>query len=272
MAASNNPEQFDQIQIHIDKNGKKSEPLRNILINENIPYISYSQISSVEFCFQKYYLDYVEKHIIEPTPEYFVKGRFMHEIIAETYRKLKNNEKIDWPEYLNKVDNEFDGKTQIHLRNAVKVHSRNIWLGYEIVGIEEPFVIYIDEGVPGCIGYIDLILKKNDEIFVVDHKTGSNFHQQDELQMAIYGQAIKKKFNGSNISFYYDKYRWINNLNNIRKPSFERERVNNGENFWDSGKKRIIDGFRSISEIDGPQETEKTNDCFRCQFRKICWD
>ena len=60
------------------------------LHHQQLSYLSYSQITTVEFCQQRYYLQYILGQQPEPLPDYFTKGKLLHQLIAQTYQAEKD--------------------------------------------------------------------------------------------------------------------------------------------------------------------------------------
>ena len=79
-----------------------------ILRDEAIQHLSFSQITTVEFCEQRYQLQYIEMQELEPTPTYFIKGKAMHELIAETYRGMQNGNGSTTPVPNGHIPDEMD--------------------------------------------------------------------------------------------------------------------------------------------------------------------
>lgn len=59
------------------------------------PYLSYSKLSTLEFCQYRYFLEYVEKVRLRPQPSYFVKGHLFHDAAARVYRSIAAQKQVD---------------------------------------------------------------------------------------------------------------------------------------------------------------------------------
>ena len=90
----------------------------------------------------------------------------------------------------------------------------------KVVGIEKPFVYLMEQAIPPVVGVIDLILRRGETLILIDHKTGRDFYQPDILQMAVYFNYLRSTGIKGECEFYYDSYRWVENLTRIRKPAF----------------------------------------------------
>jgi CRISPR/Cas system-associated exonuclease Cas4 (RecB family) len=255
------------ITIYDGNSGQFAQTLRK----NHIPHLSFSQITSVEFCRYQYYLQYVEAIEPDPIPTYFTKGKLLHQIIATSYQKIGHFETININDYFDLIDNQFSDEHNQHLKNAVHVHLDNLWPDCQVIAIEKPFVMILDEALPPCVGVIDLILRQNDRLIVIDHKTGRDFYPQDVLQMAIYADFIAKQYDADECVFFYEHYRWVNNLERIRKPAILKTEVVIPDGYWQDALNRIRDAHRQINKIVKNKSAAKGGDCFRCPYRTLCW-
>ncbi len=242
-----------------------------------IPHISFSQITTVEFCQHRYFLEYVCLLAPTPVPDYFTKGKLLHQVIASFYEKVGRFQDSDQDQASSTeaafqvIDSTYEGDSRRHLRNAYTVHLQNRWKDCQIVAVEQPFAMLVDPALPPIVGVIDLIIRQDEAIVIVDHKTGRDFYPENELQMAIYMQYIQQQFGDLACKFYYDHYRWVNNLTCIRKPAFLRTQVNFSSARWPAALDRIRKGAGLIDQIRATKRAKKNGECFRCPFRKVCW-
>jgi hypothetical protein len=122
----------------------------------------------------------------------------------------------------------------------------------------------IEPDLPPFVGVIDLILHVDDRVILVDHKTGRDFYAEDELQMAIYVEYIRQWLGNVRCEFYYDHYRWVNNLERIRKPAFQRTSVSHHSIDWQIMHGRILAGNELIERIKSSKRAAQNGECFRC--------
>ena len=263
-------EQASQIYAVIEQTRGSSDRFAETLRHRHIPHLSFSQISTVEACEYRYFLQYELLLDPSPIPDYFTKGKLLHQIIAASYTHVANSQPIQPEDYFALINQHYQGETEQHLRNATLQHLNNLWQDCEVVAVEEPFVMQIDERLPPCVGVIDLILQCDGTYILIDHKTGRDFYPQDELQMAIYVEYIKQHYGGGNFQFYYEQYRWVNHLERIRKPAFQRTEVILPKHYWTQAVERIQRGYRKIERIKTSGQALKNGDCFRCPYRNIC--
>jgi hypothetical protein len=259
-----NPD-FQYIQGLIDQLDGDSDAFVETLRREQISHLSFSQITTVEFCQYRYYLQYILMKDPDPVPDYFTKGKLFHQVVASHYRQKTDHHDSSRRNAYQLIEGVYQGENQRHLENAFLVHLENCWVNCEIIAVEKPFVMYIGSDLPPCVGVIDLIVKNNGTYILVDHKTGRDFYPQDELQMAIYVQYIKQWFGPVGCEFYYDHYRWVKNLDRIRKPAFQRDGVTLSPDHWQYALTRIREGYGLIERI------KRNGECFRCPYHRICY-
>ena len=235
-----------------------------------LPSLSFSKVSVVEFCEHRFYLQYILHLEPDPIPDYFTKGKLLHTVIAHTYRKISSQAAIDLDEEFELISQSYSGENQIHLMNAARVHLENMWKDIHVVSVETPFVMLISDDLPPVIGVIDLILRQDGRYIVIDHKSGRDFYPPDELQMAIYWQYIHHQFEADECDFYYEHYRWVKDLQRIRKPAFLRSEVNLPMAGWQPSLDRIRRAYGLMQRIRERNFAQKNGDCYRCPYRNMC--
>lgn len=268
-------EQLAAIHALIEENRGSSDRFAETLRHRQIHHISFSQITTVEFCQYRYFLEYVCLLSPTPVPDYFTKGKLFHQVVGSFYENKAGFQDSDPAQSSEAayqvIDSAYEGDSRQHLRNAYTVHLQNHWQDCEVLAVEQPFAMLVDPELPPLVGVIDLILRKDDAIIIVDHKTGRDFYPEDELQMAIYVRYIQQQYGELACQFYYDHYRWVNNLARIRKPAFQRTQVNFTSARWPAALERIRNGALAADKIRTTKWVEKNGECFRCPYRKVCW-
>lgn len=250
--------------------------LHDALSQHDLNHISYSQIKSIEFCPINYHFQYVQKLEMVPTPAYFVKGKVFHEVLANNYARLRETPDLE------DVDVQFDGsgfnsEHYQHIENAISLHLNNLWNGFEILGIEDSFALNISNNIPPVVGVIDLLLRDaSGTIYIIDHKTGHYFNEQDAFQMAVYHQYIQREYKPTKVEYYYDHYRWVNNLSRIRKPAFKRERIDLPHGHEKQTTLRITQAAERIEDVRAHKTIDRRwyadrGECFRCPFKIQCY-
>jgi ATP-dependent exoDNAse (exonuclease V) beta subunit len=161
------------------------------------PY-SFSKINTQTHCPQRFKLQYIDK-IKTPwnTSPSLEKGSFLHKVL-ET--KLENG---DVKSVIKSFKfTEFKSYKDL-LPEIKKVLSNDSFIGYMTEPkryVEKSFGLYFKDndlllstykkdpvlGNPTIRGYIDLIIEKDDEILIVDHKSGSLKKDMDKMQLNIY--------------------------------------------------------------------------------------
>lgn len=264
------PQSLQRIQTLIADFQGDGDVFAEMLRNEDLPHLSFSQISTLEFCPYRYYLQYVLYQQPEPLPDYFTKGKLLHQCLARYYQAQKDGINIDLIDFKEEIVALSNPAFHTHLLNALQVHSQNRWQDCEIVAIEHPFVFSISAGLPPMVGIIDLILRNGETILLVDHKTGRNFYEDDELQVAIYSRYIMERYGIDQCRLFYDHYRWVENLERIRKPAFQRKEVSTLPASWSSYLERIQLAAEKIERVQAGTILPSSPSCFRCPYRHNC--
>lgn len=207
---------------------------------QGIPYLSFSKIASVEFCPYSYYLEYVKRMRLRPQPDYLVKGSLFHAAAAKAYRLVRRGQAINMASLDQFVEAQAAQQHQDRLRNAIRLAVDHVFHGWELVDVEQPFVLSLGSSLPPCVGVVDLILRQGDRFAVVDHKTGKSFNDSDEGQLAIYREHAMRTFGSRQCLTMFDEYRWVNDLRRIRKPAFRRTPVKLSKGAWKETPRRLL--------------------------------
>lgn len=239
------------------------------LDRRGVSYVSYSQVSALEFCRYRYFLQYVKRLQLRPQPDYFVKGHIFHEAAAKYYRGLARGRHVTIDLLHSSIDRHGrnDGH---HLKNALTLAIQNAHSGWEVIGVEEPFVLSIGRRLPPCVGVIDLVLRKGNHYAVVDHKTGRKFNDPDELQVKLYHEYVRRRYQAEMCLAFFDEYRWVNNLNRLRKPAFQRTEVRVTAQGWKNAEARLVDRYAEMREIHRKNDAPDTGPCRMCPFFARC--
>lgn len=236
------------------------------LDEDGVSYLSYSKIASVEACEYRYLLEYVER-VEQEEPAYFKKGRIFHEIATMAHRQLAEGGG-DRQAIHRVISEHFHGDDQAHLMNATELLIDNRPRGYEVIATELPFVFSLGNRLPPIIGVIDLLLRRGQTFLVVDHKTGRSFCERDELQLHLYREHLRRAFKLKLCLACFDEYRWVNNLESIRKPAFRRTRVKVKP--WQFSLLRISIAYGTIRRIQKTGHASSGGNCFACHLKDVC--
>lgn len=236
------------------------------LDEDGVPYLSYTKVASVETCEYGYFLEYVEG-VEQEKPHYFTKGLIFHEMASLAYRQLADG-RNDLKTIQRTVNKHCGRDDRAHLLNAARLLIDNGHQGYEVIATELPFVLSLGHRLPPLIGVIDLLLRKGETFLVVDHKTGKNFYEQDELQLHLYREHVRRVFKAKRCLTCFDEYRWVNDLESIRKPAFRRTPVTAKR--WQSTVRRISVAYEAIRRIHKTGEASNEDNCFACHLKEVC--
>ena len=253
--------------------GNKGDTDRTIkaLLSSRVPHLSYSRVATFEFCPRAYYLEYVRHVRLVPEPEYFRKGRVFHRAAQRLYSSVSPSGARS-PLNGNSLRGVKKAEDKRHLRNAVALMLENRWgPDWEIVGVECPFVVSLHDELPPLFGVIDLILKNGSRYAVVDHKTGASFREQDPLQLVLYREFVRAEFGAATVDAYFDQYRWVNNLDRVRKPAFVRNKVRVGSGEAGKAITRVRRSHKGMRGIEGLPERSDIEKCYGCRFRLVCY-
>ncbi len=239
------------------------------LDREGVPYLSFSKATAVEFCELRYHLEYVRRARLSPRPDYFLKGDLLHTAAARLYRGRASGRRVAIERLL-----AFVGRSEVvdahQVANAVRLAAENAWDGWDVVSVESLFLLPLPGDLPLLLGVTDLVLSRDGEVAVVDHKTGRKFGAPDPLQLAIYCEHARRAFPGKRVRLFFDQYRWVDDLARIRKPAFQRTEIPAGDcRFADAlGRLRAADkSIRALAAGAGP---EPSGECYLCPWRHQC--
>jgi CRISPR/Cas system-associated exonuclease Cas4 (RecB family) len=220
-------------------------------------------ISSYEACPQKYYLEYIKQVKLRPEPTYFVKGRALHSAAQNLYSRRSSTSLKK--HVLRRIRETNDKK---HLENAFDLMIKNRWDDeWGVIDVERPFVMQIHEELPPFFGIIDLVLRNGNQHVVVDHKTGNTFNELDPMQLVFYREFIYQEYSAKKVDAYYDQYRWVNNLDRIRKPAFIRSKIPIKANAIGKAITRAKKAYMGLCNISAPVDVAFSDKCYQCQFR-----
>jgi CRISPR/Cas system-associated exonuclease Cas4 (RecB family) len=262
---------FSKVHNLIKENKNVPDKIGSVLVSTRIPHLSYSMISSYESCPQKYYLEYVKQVKLRPEPLYFAKGKALHTAAKNLYsRGLATGIPISfWNKMVHGVRETKDKK---HLENAFNLMVKNRWdIEWEVIDIERPFVMQIHEELPPFFGIIDLVIRKGNQYIVVDHKTGNSFNEVDPKQLVLYREFVCQEYSAKKVDTYYDQYRWVNNLDRVKKPAFMRSKIPIKANDIGKAIARAKKAYTGLCKIDVPVDVAFSERCYSCQFRNLCF-
>lgn len=236
------------------------------LDEDGVPYLSFSKVNAVESCQQRYLLEYVDGVEFEQ-PGYYVKGTVFHQAASSAYQQL-GNAGLNMKPIERLAQKHFDDEEAAHILNAVRLLVDNAPANHEVVATELPFVLSLGAKMPPLIGVIDLLLRKGDTFVVVDHKSGKNLYEQDGFQLHLYREHVRRAFKAKRCRACFDEYRWVNNLDRIRKPAFRRTHV--PPKPWSSVLKRVDAAWWTMRQIQRTGKADAGGDCMFCPVKDAC--
>lgn len=169
---------------------------------------SFSRINSYKTCRRMFYMQYVQHPKPKGDDNFFSEfGIFNHTIFQKYYEnELEFFELSDYykENYYNVVKHQAPPNRYVNLNTKYYDTGENYWNTfeglfdeYEILGVEEKFKIKIDNY--NFTGFIDLVLRNEDGIVIVDHKSHSKFKSKKEkaeylIQLYLYSIYIYEKY------------------------------------------------------------------------------
>jgi hypothetical protein len=261
--------QADRIAAKLDSLNGDMLRLTRSLDRAGERFLSFSKVGTVESCEYRYFLEYVKLVKLDPQPDYFAKGGLFHQAIARHYRERARGRRAKFETHCRFIDRKWDDDPP-HLKNALRLATDHAWMEHEVVAVEEPFVLDLGEDLPPLLGIVDLILRDGDAFTVVDHKTGKNFYAQDELQLVLYREHVRRRYGTADCRTVFDEYRWVNDLDRIRKPAMLRSAVKLRKGSFARGVKRVAAADRTMRRIEEGGRAAADGECFKCPYRPQC--
>lgn len=248
-----------------DMNGAMSS-----LKRDGARFLSFSKLSDLKFCEYRYVLTYLRGVKPPKEPAYFAKGHLFHEAAAEVYRSIAKGRQPDVPALHRLIHRRAGGdEDRSHLKNALHLLLENAHAGWEVLAVEEAFALPLD-GLPPLVGVVDLVLRREATVAVVDHKTGRTFGELNPLQLALYREHARRNHGAREVLGFFDQYRWVNDLGRLRKPAFQRKQVPLGEPVWRAARMLLERAHRRIAELEKGKTARADGECFRCPLKDVC--
>ena len=254
------------------------------------PHLSYSSISTYQKCSLQYKFSRIDRIQPEFTSDCLIFGSVLHSVIASLYQNklegtrlsLKQLQEIFQEEWKNSVKkepmvkykkgNDFDSLSTLGTILLEKYYETIFDKDdLQIIGIEEPFSLHLENiGVP-IVGYVDLIFQDEaGNIVIVETKSSSksysDFQIDDNDQITLYQRFLKNNgYNDRNIMLRIDclvktKTPKVESSFTVRSPEDERRLTKKISYIWDAINKGVF-----IPNDSGYQ-------CSSCCFPKSCRD
>lgn len=177
---------------------------------------SFSRVNSYETCPRMWLMEYLE--CMKKSGNAFAEwGSHCHSLFERYYKgELEHYQLADVyeDEYDQAVSSPFPFKKMAdgYYANGLEFFStfEGQYQDYEVVGVEKK----VDMDLCGrrFIGYIDLLLKKDDEFYIVDFKSKSKFKTADEkkhyaLQLYLYAEYVRQEYGKYPIGMEFNMFR-----------------------------------------------------------------
>lgn len=198
-------------------------------------------LKTFEQCPRKFYLKYVKKISMPINNDIFELGKNIH-ALASYYLKKENLYKME------QSLNDREKPIWEYLKNTN-------YFSYECINTEYNLSVKIGDYFYG--GRLDALVKKDEQYYILDYKTGSApKNAKYDFQTIIYLLAVNAFYNTNNITFVY-----LDLKNNTEvKIELTPELINEYQ-------KRLTD---TTNRIKSGEFTKKSKDC-NCEYNIICY-
>jgi len=115
----------------------KMHTFTKMLDKKSVAYLSFSKVSTVEFCPQRYLLEYVQRVKLRPEPKYFIKGRLFHEAAAKLHRARMRGRRVSLDQLIKPVERRMYEDDANHVRNAIDLMQREMDADWKVVAVED---------------------------------------------------------------------------------------------------------------------------------------
>ncbi|MBR6126749.1 PD-(D/E)XK nuclease family protein [bacterium] len=208
---------------------------------ENIRQFSPNMLKTFEICPRKFFYKYVKNISMPINDEIFEFGKNIH-ALASYYLKKENIDNME------KSLSERERKVWEYLKSCE-------YFSYEVVNTEYNLVFRQNKYFFG--GRLDALVKKGDEYYILDYKTGSApKNPKYDFQTMIYLLAVNEFFNTDKITFVYLD---LKNRECI-KTEFSQEL-----------KEEYLARLNFVIEKIDSEDYRKIKDECSCEYKKICY-
>lgn len=195
--------------------------------------LSISELTSLLRCSKQHDYAYRQGLQQQTEPGYFTKGKYAHQLLAEYLTLFKQGEDVRDVEALSQnvlmqaalarkeataegrlPEAPVDEPSRLEINKVVGDYLSTLSMdGIEVVAVEQEFAA--DVGLNGVAlhGFIDAVLRRDDELWVVEHKTASRAWSQSQFQFAYQPKVYAKAWlaltgelpDGILYNFFYPK-------------------------------------------------------------------
>lgn len=233
------------------------------LDRQGLHYLSHSKVACVERCPRCYYREYILGKRMKS--EAMRVGTLFHRAAGQFYSAFQKGTIADPAVLLRRSSVRGVGEdSATRLRNALIVLRDQHWADHQVVSVETPFFMDLAKGLPPVIGIPDLVLKRQDSLVLVDHKTSRKFNDLDPAQLVLYAEHLRREHAHDRIVAVFDEYRLVKDLGTIRKPAFRRTPVSVGGSLVPPLIRRYREALDQMIAIQHDGEPSPSSDCWFC--------
>lgn len=210
-----------------------------------------NMLKTFEQCRQKFFFKYVEKISMPQKPSVFEKGKKIHALAS--YLLNKND--------ISKMEQTLNSEEKIFWQ-ALK---NNKYLSLEVIAAE--YNLSFKTGDFRIGGRIDAIVKKGNDYFILDYKTGNiPQHPENDFQTMIYLLAAEKMLTQKNIPFVSLTFVYIG------LKQGEEKLIPLSEELKKTYEEKLSQICKKINFTCDANVFSKTlTACKYCEYNKICY-
>ena len=200
-----------------------------------------NMLKTFELCPRKFYYRYIKNISMPVNDEIFEFGKNIHALASYYLR----GEFID---NLEKSLSDKENEIWQYLKSSE-------YFDYDVINTE--YNLSFREGKYFFGGRLDALLKKGDEYFILDYKTGSAPKgAKYDFQTIIYLLAVIEFYKTENVSFVY-----------LDLKNKENVRIKLTDNLKNEYKTKLND---IVKKIESVESYSKRNEC-NCEYKIICY-
>jgi RecB family exonuclease len=239
-------------------------------VTDTIFSLSQSSLETYKLCNYKFYLKYIKKVKGVSSPDErrpAIFGNIVHKAL-ELYFKDRSLDLLSvYKEDFRKSELTDQSFFELGLR-MIEDYAKDSDSGAKIIGVELPFELYLSNGVPvkGIIDRVDEL--SDEEIEIIDYKTGRNSLSEEELkyntQLGIYDLVAKimfPKYKRVKLTLNYLHFGKVS----IYRTNEDRDKL---EQYIGTMYQKIENAFKDQSEEN--IKPKLNNFCSYCDYKNIC--
>ena len=230
--------------------------------------VSYSQLRSLNRCYWQWGVRYLKRLYSNEQKDPMDTGKLVHNAFAQLYGLGEINWEVLRSEFMGDLRPEIlaEGKRVVDAYLA----NDEVEFPGQILGVEFPFQVRLPFEMI-LVGWIDIITKVDDKIWLWDHKTSSRMTkritdpERDQLSLYAWGlMRLGAPMGGIG----------VNRLTNAKKPTFARFSEEVNESDLQTRSKNFMASCKALPSedvlmTDLPRSFQLDCD-YRCDYKELC--